>query len=129
MKRCTNSGCRKLFDSTAIAVCPHCGKQYPRLPGKEPQDGMPLLRKAIRKGLSTPRFMVRLTGYKAENKIRTIKAVRDLCGREERMGLAEANALVVSGDAIVARMLSASQAMELCDTLAALGAGVKVYCD
>lgn len=28
-KCCTNSACRKLF--LADAVCPHCGKEYPRI--------------------------------------------------------------------------------------------------
>lgn len=29
-KRCTNSACRKIF--AVNSVCPHCGKEYPRLP-------------------------------------------------------------------------------------------------
>lgn len=31
-KRCTNSACRKLF--ILGTICPHCGKQYPRIPAK-----------------------------------------------------------------------------------------------
>lgn len=31
-KRCTNSACRKLF--ILDTICPHCGKQYPRIPAK-----------------------------------------------------------------------------------------------
>ena len=32
-KKCTDSGCRKVFtyDKNALVVCPFCGKEYPRL--------------------------------------------------------------------------------------------------
>lgn len=32
-KRCTNSACRRLFISDA--VCPYCGKQYPRITARK----------------------------------------------------------------------------------------------
>ena len=74
LKQCTNSACRRSFSVKAPgAVCPWCGKKYPRLNPSTPCIGKNLL----------------LLNWGA-SKIKSIKAVRLLMGR----GIAEAKELV-----------------------------------
>ena len=98
-KRCTNSACRKTFDTAQKPVCPHCGKAYPRT--------------AVRHSV---------TLLSTKSKLAAIRVIR----AHAALSLREAKDLVDSAPVVLAGNLSKEDANQLAAQLTAADCVVRI---
>ena len=113
IKTCTNSRCRRPFNTALDAYdgrCPHCGRAYPRLP-KDPPCSLAASLK--------PFFSVFLQSY-GQEKIKTIRVIRRFFSVGV-VGLAQAKQRVERAPASLGLPLTYKQAVSLAEELQALG--------
>lgn len=95
-KRCTNSACRKIF--AVNSVCPHCGKEYPRLPAVRIRLDVVLI------SFTTPRII-------------TLKRLHDITG----MSINESKAVIWGETSIIRKGVSEEEGKALKKRLKAVG--------
>ena len=99
-KKCTNSACRKVF--AADSVCPHCGKEYPRIP-------------------SIAHEVLLINSGK--NKVHTYIALRSL---DRSLSLLDIKKMVKNCPCVIGRDMTRKEALLWCRVLNEAGASAKL---